>query len=28
MNQDKEVIKGQEEKCFIGNKEVPCPGSE
>lgn len=28
MNQDKEVIKGQEEKCFIGNKEVPCPESK
>ena len=28
MNQEEEVIKGQEEKCFVGNKEVPCPESE
>lgn len=28
MNQENEVIKGQKEKCFVGNKEVPCPGVE
>ena len=27
MNQDVEVVSEQEEKCFVGNKEVPCPGS-
>ena len=25
MNQDINVIKGQKQKCFIGNEEVPCP---
>ena len=28
MNQDTNVIKGQGEKCFAGNKEVPCPDEE
>jgi len=28
MNQDTNAIKGQEEKCFAGNKEVPCPDEE
>lgn len=28
MNQNVEVIKEQTRKCFVGNKEVPCPDRE